>query len=129
MNGEQAAVVRPCQRCGASVATGRLCDKCREYHREYERRYYRDPQNRARRSALRRTKTKPQLVRERHRAHVQVNKAIAAGKLTRQPCEVCGVAEPIHAHHDDYRKPLKVRWLCPMHHRQHHVQNGGDYHE
>src|SRR5260221_390749 len=33
------------------------------------------------------------------------------GKLIRQPCEKCGdlFAEK---HHDDYTKPLAVKWLC-----------------
>jgi hypothetical protein len=42
-------------------------------------------------------------------------------KLTPKPCEVCG-ALPTHAHHDDYSRPLEVRWLCPLHHRQEHRQ-------
>ena len=45
--------------------------------------------------------------------------AIRSGRLTRQPCERCG-ATPAHAHHDDYLKPLDVRWLCVAHHMQHH---------
>lgn len=40
------------------------------------------------------------------------------GKLTRGPCEVCG--ELAEMHHDDYSKPLAVRWLCREHHLQHH---------
>jgi hypothetical protein len=48
-----------------------------------------------------------------------VTTAVRAGRMVRQPCEVCG--EPkTHAHHDDYSKPLDVRWLCPKHHREHH---------
>lgn len=46
--------------------------------------------------------------------------AIYSGNLARQPCEVCGAAK-VHAHHDDYSKPLDVRWLCFKHHMQHHA--------
>lgn len=45
--------------------------------------------------------------------------AIAAGILTRQPCEMCGAAE-VQAHHDDYTKPLDVAWLCVRCHHRHH---------
>ena len=50
------------------------------------------------------------------RASGLVRKAIRNGVLVRQPCEVCG-SEPSDAHHDDYEKPLDVRWLCRLHHR------------
>ena len=53
-------------------------------------------------------------------AHASVNNALKTGRLTKQPCEVCGAAYRIHGHHDDYSKPLDVRWLCAKHHRQHH---------
>lgn len=46
--------------------------------------------------------------------------AIKRGELTRQPCEVCGAIRNIQAHHDDYQKPLDVRWLCISHHRKLH---------
>jgi ribosomal protein S27AE len=51
--------------------------------------------------------------------HDVVYQAIRRGELVRQPCEVCG-ATKVHAHHDDYSKPLDVRWLCSRHHRLHH---------
>lgn len=53
-------------------------------------------------------------------AHIATGNAIRDGKLVKGPCERCGTTERIHAHHDDYAKPLEVRWLCPKHHRQHH---------
>jgi len=48
-----------------------------------------------------------------------VSSAIKRGDLVRQPCEKCGEAKS-QAHHDDYSKPLSVRWLCVKHHREHH---------
>ena len=57
--------------------------------------------------------------RARQAVRAKTRHAIARGDLVRQPCEVCG-ALPVEAHHDDYSKPLDVRWLCPTHHREHH---------
>jgi len=45
---------------------------------------------------------------------------IKAGKLIKQPCEVCGYDKYVEAHHDDYDKPMDIRWLCRNHHREHH---------
>jgi hypothetical protein len=60
---------------------------------------------------------------EKTAAHVTVTLALQNGSLTRQPCEVCG-KEKTDAHHDDYSKPLEVRWLCRPHHKQHHASRG-----
>lgn len=43
--------------------------------------------------------------------------AISNGTVVKLPCEVCG-ATKVEAHHDDYNKPLDVKWLC----RKHHVE-------
>ncbi len=48
---------------------------------------------------------------------------IKQGFLIRLPCEVCGTEMDVQAHHDDYNKPLDVRWLCRTHHREHHKLN------
>lgn len=61
---------------------------------------------------------------EREKASGKVQTAIRKGLLIRQPCERCGSTERIHAHHDDYSKPLDVMWLCPLHHRQRHKELG-----
>lgn len=47
------------------------------------------------------------------------NFCIRNGLLTRNPCEVCGELK-VDAHHDDYMRPLDVRWLCRKHHNEHH---------
>ena len=48
-------------------------------------------------------------------AHKLTWQAIKAGTLVRKPCEVCGKPRA-EAHHPDYLRPLKVRWLCTRHH-------------
>ena len=57
---------------------------------------------------------------EKVAARAKVRAAIKRGELTRQPCEVCG-KEEVEAHHDDYSRPLDVRWLCAEHHNAEHA--------
>src|SRR5271154_4318227 len=57
--------------------------------------------------------------RHRLNAHLAVHNAINRGELLRLPCEICG-KEKVDAHHDDYSKPLSVRWLCRKHHLELH---------
>lgn len=113
--------------CGA-------CAKCKRA--DYMREWYRSKSLEERRAM--REQRDPERVREadRRRYHEQqkndpdamkrrqavslVNNAIRDGRLQRQPCEVCG--DPAQAHHDDYSKPLDVRWLCTTHHANHHMR-------
>ena len=55
------------------------------------------------------------------RAHAAVHKALRDGTLKRGKCEECGSLR-VEAHHDDYDRPLDVRWLCRRHHVEHHVR-------
>jgi hypothetical protein len=57
---------------------------------------------------------------EKVRAWSVAKYALLGGALKRSPCEVCGGTENVHGHHDDYDKPLDVRWLCAKHHAQEH---------
>lgn len=53
-----------------------------------------------------------------------VNHAINTGRLIRGECEMPGPhSGRIEAHHDDYTKPLAVRWLCKKHHAEIHTQH------
>lgn len=57
---------------------------------------------------------------DKYDAHLAVQRAVKAGGLDKESCEVCGV-EAVDAHHDQYDEPLRVRWLCRRHHtRLHH---------
>ncbi len=52
---------------------------------------------------------------EKYTARNRLHAAVRDGRLEKQPCESCG-NEKVHAHHDDYSKPLNVRWLCAVCH-------------
>jgi hypothetical protein len=53
----------------------------------------------------------------RRRCYRIYQPAVRDGKLERpEHCSKCGAAGRIEGHHDDYSKPLDVRWLCrPCH--------------
>jgi len=57
------------------------------------------------------------IYRQKFNARRMLQRAIKRGKVERQPCEICGEIET-EAHHDDYDKPLEVRWLCAKHHEK-----------
>lgn len=108
-----------CKDCTKIDVRKNRADKV-EYYRQYDvKRYQSDPSVRKRISASSRRwrETNP----DKYKAHNAVSNAIRDDRLRKEPCEVCG-AKNVHGHHDDYSKPLEVRWLCPVHHRAHHDQ-------
>ena len=57
-------------------------------------------------------------------AHVIISNAIRSGRLVPEPsCSACNSTEKIEGHHDDYTKPLDVRWLCESCHKEWHRHN------
>ena len=56
-------------------------------------------------------------------AHGVVSYGIKLKVIKRGSCEICGDKQT-HGHHDDYSKPMEVRWLCSKHHNQWHAENG-----
>ncbi len=105
-----------CKECTKKDATANRCRNLERY-RDYDRQRYQTPERRQRGVAAAR------LHRQRHPDRAQARHAVANavrdGRLLRKPCEVCG-CEKSEAHHDDYSRPLDVRWLCRVHHRMHH---------
>ena len=63
-----------------------------------------------------------EMKKRRAMAGNMVSVARFRGTLTQGPCEICGDLETV-AHHDDYSKPLTVRWLCRKHHQEWHREN------
>lgn len=104
-----------CKDCGKSdVRSNR--QKNVEYYRDYDR-------NRGSRQGKEYLSSYRERYPNKYKAHSTVSNAVRDGKLTKNPCEKCG-EEPVHGHHDDYLKPLEVRWLCPVCHKAWHLING-----
>lgn len=70
-----------------------------------------------------------EVTKQKQRARRLVADAILSGAIKRATeCSVCGAPDSrqpgnrslVQAHHDDYSKPLEVRWLCRPCHVAHH---------
>lgn len=56
---------------------------------------------------------------DKNKARALMAKAIRDGVLKRMPCEVCAEVKS-EGHHEDYFKPLEIKWLCKKHHAEVH---------
>lgn len=103
-----------CKECvKAAVRANRA--KRLDYYHAYDRARFQRPERKAQaREAQRRMRAR---YPEKYAARDAVNNGIRDGRIQRQPCEICGDAKA-QAHHEDYSRPLDVRWLCFKHHRE-----------
>lgn len=90
-----------CSRCGGE--NGRRHYWCANCFAEWMRDYRADPEQ-----------------ARRNRARATASRALLRGAIKREGCEVCG--EPAEMHHDDYARPLEVRWRCRAHHLELHCE-------
>ena len=89
----------------------------RRYWKEYEQR----PEVKKRRLEQKKQYRKRTDVRIKNMARWYTNHEIRAGRINREPCAVCG-KEQGEAHHEDYKQPLLIVWLCADCHRQIHLK-------
>jgi hypothetical protein len=105
-----------CKECVKSGVRKRRRDD--EKYREYDRKRAKLPHRKARARAIT-TKWREENPAA-YKAQTAVGNALRDGKLKRLPCQECGATKHVHAHHDDYSRPLDVGWLCAKcHHRLH----------
>jgi hypothetical protein len=136
--------MKTCTKCGITQDISCFCkhksrkdglnDRCRKCSNEIKKHYYQANRKKIKEydHAIAKTERRKKFMSDKQRrmkkkypqkykARQSVYHALKSGKLTRQPCEVCGNPK-VEAHHDDYSKPLDVRWLCHKHHREVHGQ-------
>lgn len=64
----------------------------------------------------------------KYAAHVITRNHIRDGRLKAETaCLTCKSTKKVEAHHDDYTKPLEVRWLCESCHKDWHRHNKAIY--
>lgn len=136
---DDSLTLKRCAKCKAEKTTDGFypkdskCKPCRcelvranrrnniEHYRAFDKARYRTPERRAytHNMAYSYVLSHPKA----RAAHTAVGNAVRDRRLFKKPCEACGNARA-HAHHDDYDKPLDVRWLCPPCHFDWHQKNG-----
>ena len=111
-----------------------LSPKCKQCQSAYDKARLRDPKRMAARLAYQRSPKGKESHNKacakwaeknviKRSAHILVGNAVRKGDLSKMSCEICG-CDKSNAHHDDYSKPLEVRWLCDLHHKDWHNENG-----
>ncbi len=115
-----------CYEClKAQCRQWRQTSKGKAYTRDYNREWARQNQDKIKARPSYQTKTAwTQAYRaanpEKYKARTAVGNALQSGKLVREPCVICGTTQRVQAHHDDYSKPLEVRWMCAPCHNTYH---------
>ena len=106
----------PCKECRRSY--GRIqakkyyqnnLDKCRKKRTKYAK------SDRGMSMSRQNTLRMSEKFKEKFKARNALSWMLKSGKIKRGKC-FCGKLG--EAHHEDYKKPFKVIWLCPKHHRE-----------
>lgn len=108
--------VNKCKECNKKDVIDNRKSKI-DYYREYDR----ARGNRQNSDYLKEYREK---YPRKYKAHAMIRNAISRGVLFKESCSECGSDFSVHAHHDDYAKPLNIRWLCAACHKKWHQENG-----
>lgn len=85
--------------------------RCRKCNTEKMRKYYQTETGRA--NIKKAVSKSIEKYRDKQNARALMNYHLKVGHLTKpENCSVCKTTGRIEGHHNDYSKPLDVRWLC-----------------
>ena len=90
-------------------------ERMRGYKKFYNAKWRKDNKDKHLGMAKKYRENHPEEIKCRH----ALQYAVKIGEVKRLPCQVCGSPKS-QAHHDDYSKPLEVKWFCALHHREYH---------
>ncbi len=107
-----------CKECTKAYVTGHRkenLERIRKYDRDRSKLLHRKKANRE--NSIKFRKRNP----EKYHAHSLVAYAVRSGKIIKpDACQQCDKKGKVSGHHDDYYKPLEVKWLCqPCHYVEH----------
>ena len=97
-----------------------FCNKCNTARLKEWR--TRNPENRAKIYAnARRYNSKNKV---KFNAWMNMHYHLKKGHIERpKECGVCGEKKKLDGHHDDYSKPLEVKWMCRKCHKAYHKEH------
>lgn len=101
-----------CKKC-TQKRVSKNYQKNREYYAEYDRKRGEKLERKLLRLGY--SKKHREKYPGKKRARNKITNALKYGRIIKEKCEKCD-SEKVEAHHDDYRRYLKVRWLCKKHH-------------
>ena len=122
-----------CLRCGQPVTLGRnvYCSKACSNGARWDAGVYgeRFAGTSAEWQRANYDRNRDSIIERRRREYAEHPEKQAARNLARKhtpvrPCEVDGCGKPGDRHHDDYGRPLDVRYLCRSHHISWHKSAG-----
>lgn len=130
VDSEYYAKHRKCKECTKEQVKANRLSKL-EYYREYDRNRPNKEERSKQAAEYHKTERGKEVRRKstqnyrrdkvRKQAHLDLNNALKYGRMTKpNNCSNCGIECNPHGHHDDYSKPLDVRWLCVKCHTDFH---------
>lgn len=124
-----------CKKCTRSDTRKNRADRI-DYYRDYDKHRAMQPHRVAQRLAYQQSEQGKMVIKRnkerwardnpiKRAAQIRLGNAVRDKKVFKpERCESCGAGGRIHGHHDDYSKPLEVRWLCPVCHSAWHKEHG-----
>jgi hypothetical protein len=124
----ESPVMLICRRCNKEPITSegakhcdtcrRLCAKCGVQRKAQRSSYCADCRNAYARAFRPKYADLSEEEKHKNRCRSYAHTYLKRGLIERKGCEVCG--QKAQMHHEDYNKPLRVRWFCARHHHYLH---------